>query len=628
VFELTLPVMLLIAGAADYKTGFVNELLKDKKVLFTIAAVAASLVAGGSVIGVSQNPGTAAKTVASKLGPLFGKILAKKGAEKFAVYIARKYGEGAVKRAIPFVNLAFLAFDTAVTFAVLGQTIGAICQSPWYYDVEITRSFDLAVKVTPDREKGGIFPDYHDLVRVQVVYDTGAELKHVEKTDLPKETVSKPIDFTFADAPAGGRMKVFVFFYAANGWQSGYGSSGWFDAKGENSTSRRQIEIEVKNALIPLSNKSVYKHLQSTKFENDKHVWKAGAAPTVTMASPSDPSHKLLTLSAITVALKPQAIGYAWRANGMGLPRDHPAAPPTNDALYAVQNISIAEPWRGYASPGIGFTAQSGIAYELSSDGDGSGMSFYIDPARGEFDPQSNPAGGHHIRRIALSSGVAPQFDVRNNRSWGRFPRPMDSFVYHPQGYVCGINHEASKIYILKLPPAPVEDAKATFASLASGEGSRDGLLSQPRAIAVALDGRLLVLEAGNRRIQAFDYTGNPVPYFKSTGGTKSPLMVLKNADTATFLDLSVEAKGYIFVLGHSGDSTTATADQYRVDIYEPDGTFLVSTPGVAAAKIAVDLARSLFTLNWETLRGPGGRTEPTVSKWLPPPPDKIGEES
>jgi hypothetical protein len=35
-----------------------------------------------------------------------------------------------------------------------------------------------------------------------------------------------------------------------------------------------------------------------------------------------------------------------------------------------------------------------------------------------------------------------------------------------------------------------------------------------------------------------------------------------------------------------------------------------------------------MFTLNWETLRGPGGRTEPSVSKWLPPPPDKLGEAS
>jgi hypothetical protein len=149
-----------------------------------------------------------------------------------------------------------------------------------------------------------------------------------------------------------------------------------------------------------------------------------------------------------------------------------------------------------------------------------------------------------------------------------------------------------------------------------------------PRAIAVALDGRLLVLEQpderGLGRIQCFDVVGNPVPYFRPRdGGELTPVLPLRNADTTKFLDLSVEAKGYIFVLGHSGDGATAT--QYRVDVYEPDGAFLVSTPGVAAAKIAVDLARSMFTLNWQTLRGPGGRTEPSVSLWVPPPPDNLG---
>jgi hypothetical protein len=166
------------------------------------------------------------------------------------------------------------------------------------------------------------------------------------------------------------------------------------------------------------------------------------------------------------------------------------------------------------------------------------------------------------------------------------------------------------------------------MASLASGEGTRDGLLKDPRAICVALDGRLLVLEHGNRRIQSFDFTGNPVPYFKAASGSaKSPVMALRTTPKEmTYLDLSVEAKGYIFVLAY--EDTGAQASQYRVDIYEPDGTFLVSTPGVAAAKIAVDLARAMYTLNWETLRGPDGRAEPSVSVWTPPAPPGGGEPS
>jgi hypothetical protein len=192
----------------------------------------------------------------------------------------------------------------------------------------------------------------------------------------------------------------------------------------------------------------------------------------------------------------------------------------------------------------------------------------------------------------------------------------------HPQGYVAGVSTGHSKLYILQLPPAPTSDADATLASLYSGDGARVGLLSQPRAIAVALDGRLLVLEQGNRRIQSFDISGNPVPYFKIAGSREKsavlPLRATAAANTS-YLDLSVEARGYIFVLAHDDDGSHP--DHYRVDIYEPDGSFLVSTPRVTAARIAVDLQRSLYTLNWETLVGPQRRTEPSVSVWVPPPP-------
>lgn len=617
-FQLALPVLLLAAGAADYKTDFVANLLKDKMVLYSLYGVAAGLVGDSAVrIGRAQNPAAAAKEVAIRFGPMIAKFAAKKGAAKFAVWLARKISEGAVRRAIPIVNAAFLAFDTAVTLAQLGQTIAAIIQSPFYYDFEITRSFDLHVKIRPD-PRFGTFPDHRDRMRVQVVYDTAGELRHFETTDL-RDRVSIPIDVTFADSPAGGRMKVFVFFYANNGWQSASGSTPWFEARGQDGTSTRRVELEIENALIPLSADSVYEHQQSIEFEQGEHRWKRGPAPKATEAN------QLLTLNGITVAQRPGMIGYAWQARGLGLPRDRVGTPPVNDALYVVQNLSLRDhPSAGHAISPVGFTLQSGISYELASADDGSGRNFFIDPSRGSFDPDNNPAGGHHLRHIRLSSDERPLFEVASGTSWGRFPERIDSFVV-TQNHVAGITIATSKIYILRLPDPPVADADARMASMASGEGARDGLLSQPRAIAVALDGRLLVLEQGNGRVQCFDLTGNPVPYFSPNGALKSPMLPLRDAESTTFLDLSVEANGYVFVLGHRGRSAPSEAEDYRVDIYEPDGTFLVATTGVAAGKIAVDLARGMFTLNWETLRGPNGRTEPSVSRWIPPPPDPLG---
>jgi hypothetical protein len=38
----------------------------------------------------------------------------------------------------------------------------------------------------------------------------------------------------------------------------------------------------------------------------------------------------------------------------------------------------------------------------------------------------------------------------------------------------------------------------------------------------------------------------------------------------------------------------------------------------VNAAKIVVDMWRNLYTLNYESFLGPGERTEPSVSAWIP----------
>jgi hypothetical protein len=93
-----------------------------------------------------------------------------------------------------------------------------------------------------------------------------------------------------------------------------------------------------------------------------------------------------------------------------------------------------------------------------------------------------------------------------------------------------------------------------------------------------------------------------------------------------------MEAKGYIYVLSHKDTGGVVKDTDYALDIYNPDGSFLVRTPDpklhksgnmqyVSAARIAVDIWRNLFTLNYATFKGPGGRTEPSISQWIPTPP-------
>ncbi|BBB92572.1 MAG TPA: hypothetical protein PKA28_03910 [Methylomusa anaerophila] len=447
---------------------------------------------------------------------------------------------------------------------------------------------------------------------------------------------------------------------------------------------------------------------------------------------------------------------------------------------------------------------------------------FYVDPVGDVY----------HLRQITLDNETP--LDMSRQKSWGCFTEPhMDAFVVHPQGYVLGVSWMNSKMEILKLPDQPTTDDQAAPAIIVAGEGARQGLMSGPVALNVTPDGRVLVLETGNSRIQAFDINGNPVPSFDGSAvaqaaaafapnlddqcvplalrqvyadagsplseewnlqdgdmiyninrradgltvtmqganisqnwqidnegtlyqlkisgqqidvsqnsrtlftldaeyaalldigitdevraafqaqtitlspkaqiagdtfilsaaseetlalnsipqelidglnarlihiGTNpalhSEVMVIVNkpgqqwlirdlpqsnaysvtfdkdhnrlnmvnclsymplykktgeTDT-TYLDMASEIKGYIYVLAYNDDGKKIA--DYYIDIYEPGGKWLSRTYGVNAGKFIVDMWRNMFTLNFESQLGPGGRTEPSVSEWIPSTPD------
>jgi len=86
-------------------------------------------------------------------------------------------------------------------------------------------------------------------------------------------------------------------------------------------------------------------------------------------------------------------------------------------------------------------------------------------------------------------------------------------------------------------------------------------------------------------------------------------------------VDLSLESKGYLYVLKYlQPRSGKVGAEDYRLDIYNPDGSSLAQVAGIAAARLQVDLWRDVFTVNYEILQG-SGRTEPSVAEWIPSTP-------
>ncbi len=143
------------------------------------------------------------------------------------------------------------------------------------------------------------------------------------------------------------------------------------------------------------------------------------------------------------------------------------------------------------------------------------------------------------------------------------------------------------------------------------GYGTRVGLLNTPVAVTV-FDATVLILENGNQRIQAVDVSGNPVLRFQN--GTTN-LVELEQGTGIVYLDLGVEGMGYMYVLSYVNDG--ATADDYRLDIYDPQGNQLLRATGIAAARLAVDTFRNVYTLNYETIAN-APRVEPSLSQWNP----------
>ena len=120
----------------------------------------------------------------------------------------------------------------------------------------------------------------------------------------------------------------------------------------------------------------------------------------------------------------------------------------------------------------------------------------------------------YYLRQVALDD-KSGTFNYTPGQSWGAFSdTTLDAIVVHPNGYVVGVNYEYHKMLILKLPAAAVDDANAPVALPMSGKGLREGLLQGPVALTVTPDGRILVLEQDNARIQAFDTMANPVQCF------------------------------------------------------------------------------------------------------------------
>ena len=608
VFELALPTILLIYDAATVDSAALTETVWNHKgTMFNLLK---------TIVTVVMNTGLNAETMAQQDAEAIGKFLAESllpdllqtGCAYGAILLAQ-IALGAVMESIPFLDIASLIFNGAITAAQLSQTIVEVVESPFIFTTDIARSFDLELTIDPDETMHEFPPEaIGGTYQVSVAFSSNAT-PAITTFTMPSTTQSDPLLVSFAGLPAGGLIQVSVYMYSPTGWQAGQGQTVWLDAQGSGvqpNPATRTASVTVTNNAPPLDQFSVYGFVEKTILADGSRQWQGTTSvpPALQPAATVATDTGLTVLGGLTMAQSAGMLGYTYQ---------------TNASQFTVENVSLLQsPQSAYAAAS-GLVVAPALAYQRTGPDDGTGLNFYLDAT-----PATNPGQEAHLRRLSLvwtktGGSQPPNLNPDPALSWGRFPFPMNRLAAF-NDYVAGINFDVnhSKVFVVKVPATGQPPETAPRAVMFAGPGTRVGLISVPRAITFGMQGQIFVLEEGTCRIQAFDTSGNPLPCFDPDGtGTKQAVMPLANATPSTvWLDVAVEPQGYLYVLSY--EAPGETPGDYHLDLYRPDGSFLARTDDFAAASIAVDIIRDVYSLNYEQLQG-ASAPEPSVSLWVPP---------
>jgi hypothetical protein len=554
--------------------------------LLTSEAVLAEVMQAGSFLRTVTSTPEAFREIAARIGPLlYGGLPALE-----AVLLQHLSPEQLAEAAAP-INWA--AATLALTDAPGASFSGSVLGSPASFLLRLSPDFvaDLRVEVLPDPVHGA-WPATASRYTVEARWEGGSGSAAGKASGL---ATPSPSTVAVANVPANRSVSLAATVVDAKGQVHARGAG----LAVTPAPAPRTAAVVLAEERPALGASTRYAFSLTLAYDASRgHHWVSGPAPTATVRDLNGGStgHNLSVLVGLQLGAAGRMLGYAWQASGQNLPFCG-SSQPTSGQIYAFQTLeALASPEKGLEFPSCGFSGQPFLAFGPA----GAGLDFFLDPRQGFL----------RLRRFTPGQ----PFDMSPGApSFGRFNRPrLDAAVIHPEGFALGVSFADGTFETLRIgsgeptSPEPV-------AGMSGGTGTASGRFGGPLALALTPGADLLVLESLNRRLQAVDLYGNPVPYFP---GGKALLPLRSETSPATYLDLALDGEGYIYVLLYLNQGD-AVAD-YRLDLYAPDGAYLGGTTGVNAARIAIDAWRNVYTLNFAHLLGPGGRTEPTLSVWTP----------
>ncbi|NLE57148.1 MAG: hypothetical protein GX616_02220, partial [Planctomycetes bacterium] len=520
--DIGVPSALLAIGIGLRDSEIVKQLGSDPKVIAFLAGLFV-----GAEIGNGLNQGSAREPLIHTGKAMVFLMLSTPLSGKLCEHIFKKKLEDAC----PFAGLAMRVMSIAASVSVLAQTVGEVLSSPAAFEATISTTMNTTVTISHDPNNFA-FPAVAKRYVIRATYDNVA-CRQICGT-LPT-TRSDPITITLQNVPVGGNVRIDVWFLSDSNWIAGYaGTGGWVestDPAGQKTdvfvhqsvpnfpAEAGTFAFQLKEFLVPIDPNTIYSHKQKLAFDANtrKHYWLASERPAATAGTldPGKPD-RLHALNGITVSQTAGMAAYSWRtgAPATGVcPGDSPAA----TSLNLLQNISLTQrPDDALKLPDCGRMQVAAVAYSLLAPLKCPDRNFYVDPVYGphKIDAYTSLPYKYHVRSVSVDSMTdTTPWDASAGRSWGFFSQCPDAIAVHPRGKVIAINRANSKMEILDISEE-LPDEEASVATCRSGEGSVSGLMYQPVAMGISPEGAILVLEAGNNRIQAFDCIGNVTNVF------------------------------------------------------------------------------------------------------------------
>lgn len=492
-FQVVTPTV--IAAAGGYITSFdgVRRLIDDKVLMGIVGGL---FVWTYSEIDCPEN----AFHFAAKFGA--GKLAAA-GMESLVAFIAETVTEGDLfASALGPAGVAYLLAGQVGTVAGIAVTTSQCLSAPATTKVRCRRGLRVRLGVKPD-PKDGVWPLVADNFRAEL-HPLNGEPQIVTGSCANASGQSGEIWLQFDNVIVGTQFRLSFKVYSDNGWLAGqWGSPEIYTAKLEESESFMRLgSFAITENIIPLDRHTQYHfHSERKRTDDGNVVWsEKGEVPPPTtlehhLSGHGQSSNPIRSLANLGYKADTHELYFAWhgakqargrernqegQSHGIArVPKDRPNV--MGSEAEVSQSTTPIVPSQMSVGPGTDYAWFTNRVINIGSWEDA--IRYSTDPGRGEMSiaaPVGQEFGGH-LGIYKCTHGIA---NLRNSHKFaiGAFDRN------EPRGGAPSFTH--------------------------GGSGERPGLMRGPQQIRVAPDGRILIYEAGNNRVQAFDVRGNPVYCF------------------------------------------------------------------------------------------------------------------